>query len=95
MEILVQEIYLEKEGSTVGQGEKKAVVWTQFSLSPAEALSTNAPIILQLVPPWDKGGARIWRGEEGDRLASHSTKGNSGNCELLWANIFISGKMGW
>lgn len=26
MEILVQEIYLEKEGSTVGQGEKKAVV---------------------------------------------------------------------
>lgn len=51
MEILVQEIYLEKEGSTVGQGEIKAVVWTQFSLSPAEALSTNAPIILQLVPP--------------------------------------------
>lgn len=51
MELLAQEIYLEKEGSQAGQGKKKAMAWTQFSLSPAKALNINAPIILQLVSP--------------------------------------------
>ena len=66
MELLVQEIYLEEEGSQAGQGEKKPMAWTQFSLSPAKALRTNAPITLQLLSPWGKRGTKVWRGREGD-----------------------------
>lgn len=49
-----------------GRGRKKPMAWTQFSLSPAEVLRTNAPIVLQLVSPWGKGGTKVRRGREGD-----------------------------